>query len=303
MEIREGYKFGGWNNCIRMANDQVELVATTDVGPRIVRFGFIGEQNLFREFKQDQGKTGGDQWRIYGGHRFWHGPEASPRCYFPDNQPVAYAIEGDTLKLTQSVETTTGMQKQIEITLSQTSQARLVHRIINHNLWDISLAPWCLTVMNLEGRVIVPQEPYQSWEERLTPVRPLVLWGYTDMSDPRWTWSKKYIQLRQDPGISSRQKLGILNTLGWMAYALNGQVFIKRYGYDPYAAYTDFGVNTEIYTDADILEMETLGNYSPVCPGGSIEHTENWYLFKAQVGTDDVSIDKNVLPLIEEIKQ
>ncbi|MGM0366023.1 MAG: hypothetical protein ACQEP5_05750 [Actinomycetota bacterium] len=302
MKIEEKYSYGGWNNCIRMANDEVELVATTDVGPRIVRFGFIGGQNLFREFKQEQGKTGGDEWRIYGGHRLWHGPEASPRCYFPDNRPVGYEIDGDTLTLTQGIETTTGMQKQIEITLSGDNHVRLLHRIINHNLWDISFAPWSITVMNLKGRAIVPQEPYQSWEERLTPVRPLVMWGYTNMSDPRWTWSKRYIQLRQDPGNSSRQKLGILNTLGWMAYCLGGQVFIKRYGYDPCAAYTDFGVNTEIYTDADILETETLGSYGPVCSGGCAEHTENWYLFKADVGNDDVSIDKNILPLTEEME-
>ncbi|GAJ16373.1 unnamed protein product, partial [marine sediment metagenome] len=54
-------------------------VVTTDVGPRIVRFGFVGDQNLFREFKQQQGKTGGDKWLIYGGHRFWHAPEEKLR--------------------------------------------------------------------------------------------------------------------------------------------------------------------------------------------------------------------------------
>ncbi len=297
MKIEERFDYNGWNNCIKMSDGDVELVATTDVGPRIIRFGHIGERNLFGENKKDLGKVGGDQWRIYGGHRFWHGPEASPRCYFPDNQPVAYEMQGSTLKLTQGIETTTGMQKQIEVSLNQ-NHARVLHRIINHNLWDIGLAPWALTVMNLGGRAIIPQEPYQSWEERLTPVRPLVLWGYTDMSDPRWIWSKKYIQLRQDPGSSTRQKLGILNKLGWMAYCLDGQVFIKRFDYDPCCEYTDYGVNTEIYTDPGILEMETLGRYGKVRAGASVEHLEEWHLHKAEAGSDDDSIDKNILTLL-----
>lgn len=94
------------------------------------------------------------------------------------------------------------------------------------------------------------------------------------MDDPRWIWSKKYIQLRQNPKSKTRQKLGILNSLGWVAYYLNGQVFIKRYGFDPEVEYTDFGVNTEIYTDADIFEIETLGTFNAIKPGGYCEHKE-----------------------------
>jgi hypothetical protein len=298
MNIEEKYKFGGWENCIRMTDGDIELVATTDVGPRIVRFGFIGGQNLFREVKKDHGKTGGDEWRMYGGHRLWHGPEANPRSYFPDNQPVDYKIENSTLKLSQRVEATTGMQKQMDVTLTGDSSVKIVHRITNHNLWDISFALWSVTVMGLNGRAIIPQEPFQSWEEKLTPVRPLVLWGYTDMADPRWIWGKKYIQLCQDPTVSARQKIGLLNTLGWVAYVLNGEVFIKNYDYDPLANYIDFGVNTEIYTDADILEIESLGAYNSVHPDDYIEHTERWQLLRAEVGKDESSIDKNVLPLV-----
>jgi hypothetical protein len=298
MNIEEKYKFGGWENCIRMTDGDIELVATTDVGPRIIRLGFIGGQNIFREVENDYGRTGGDAWRMYGGHRLWHGPEANPRCYFPDNQPVDYKVENNTLKLSQRVEAATGMQKQMDVTLTGDNSVKVVHRIINHNIWDISFAVWSITVMGLNGRAIIPQEPFQSWEDKLTPVRPLVLWGYTDMSDPRWIWGKKYIQLRQDPAASARQKLGLLNTPGWAAYILNGEVFIKSYDFDPSAAYIDFGVNTEIYTDADILEIESLGAYNSVHPDDYMEHTERWRLFRAEAGSDESSIDKNVLPLV-----
>ena len=69
MTIREGYKYGGWDNCIKLENDEIELVITADVGPRIIRFGFKDSQNLFKEFSDQIGTTGGDEWKLYGGHR------------------------------------------------------------------------------------------------------------------------------------------------------------------------------------------------------------------------------------------
>ena len=86
--------YGGWKNCIRLTNAEIELIATTDVGPRVIRLGFIGGQNLFKEWKDQLGKTGSDKWVIYGGHRLWHAPEVMPRTYAPDNGPVEYAWDG-----------------------------------------------------------------------------------------------------------------------------------------------------------------------------------------------------------------
>ena len=85
MEVVE---FGGWPNCIRLSNERMELIATTDVGPRIIRLGFVGGQNLFKTFDETLGQTGGDEWHSYGGHRLWVAPEDRNRTYAPDNAPV-----------------------------------------------------------------------------------------------------------------------------------------------------------------------------------------------------------------------
>ena len=90
---------------------------TTDVGPRIIRFGHVGGPNLFCEFEGHLGQTGGDAWLPYGGHRFWHAPEVHPRTYWPDNGPVPHGYAGHTLTLRQPVEGSTGLEKQLEITL------------------------------------------------------------------------------------------------------------------------------------------------------------------------------------------
>jgi hypothetical protein len=280
--------YGGWENCIRLNNGEVDLIATTDVGPRIIRYAFTGEPNVFKEYPTQMGQTGGEEWRIYGGHRLWHAPEAKPRCYWPDNVPVEYEWDGKTLVLTQPVEGSTGIQKEIEITLAaEGSRVAVLHRLINRNLWEIEAAPWCLTVMPAGGRAVLPQEPRQSHSDRLTPVRPLVLWGYTDMADPRWTWGTKYIQLKQDSQATTAQKAGMLNTLGWAAYSLDDRLFIKRYSCNPKATYPDFMCNTEVYTGGDMLELETLGPLAEIEPGGKTESTEDWYLFKESLPVEE----------------
>jgi len=300
----EKVAYKGWDNCIKLGNGSVELIATTDVGPRIVRFGYIGGQNLFGEYEAQLGKTGGTTWNIYGGHRFWHAPEVQERTYVLDNSNIGAEWDGKTLKLLQPVEKETGIEKQIEVTLDPKSdRVAVLHRAINHNLWDVELAPWALTVMNKNGRGIFPQEEYRPHPDYFLPARPLVLWHYTDMSDPRFTWGEKFIQLRQDPKATTKQKFGFLNKQGWIAYELNGEVFMKRYAAVPDAAYPDYGVNTESYTDADMLEMETLGPLSTLpAHGGKAEHVENWHLFKADLGKTDATIEKAIGSWLEKTK-
>ena len=298
----EKVSYGGWPNCIKLSNGQVELVTTTDVGPRVMRFGYVGGQNLFKEYKDQIGKTGGEDWRIYGGHHLWHCPEDHKRTYYPDNTAIKYGWDGKTLKLSQPVETTTGVVKEIEITLdAKSNKAKVLHRLINTNQWDIEASCWALSCMAQGGRIILPQEPYRPHPDYLLAARPLVLWYFTDMSDPRWSWGEKYIQLRQDPDKKTKEKVGMLNKQGWGAYYLNGELFVKRYPYDPDAAYPDYGCNTETFTNGDMLEFETLGPMIKIpANSGKIEHTEHWYLFKSEVSEDESDIDKKVLPLIQK---
>jgi hypothetical protein len=160
-----------------------------------------------------------------------------------------------------------------------------------------------LTVMAQGGRAVFPQEAYRPHPEYLAPARPMTLWHYTDMKDPRWTWGTRYIQLRQDPKATTKQKIGIMNTLGGAAYYLNGDLLLKRYGFDPKAAYADFGCNTETYTDPDMIEVETLAPLAQLQPDGKAEHTEHWFLYRMQLDESEASIDRLILPLVRQTEK
>lgn len=62
--------------------------------------------------------------------------------------------------------------------------------------------------MRYGGVTILPQEPFRSHDEYLLPARPMTLWHYTDLSDPRGSFGKRFIRLRTDDTMEIPQKIG-----------------------------------------------------------------------------------------------
>jgi hypothetical protein len=294
----------GQPNCYRLSNGTVEVVVTTDVGPRIIKYAFIGDENILGEVPDQSVKTELGVWKPWGGHRLWTAPEAMPRSYSPDNDPVVHAAEGRTIRLVQPVEPKTGIQKELAVTLDEQGMGVTVrHLLVNRNLWDVEVAPWALTIMNGGGEVILPQEPYRSHDDFLLPARPMVMWHYTDLSDPRWTIGRKYIRLRSEARLKEPQKIGLGNQRGWGAYLRNRTLFVKRFDWVKDATYPDFGSNTETYTAGSFIELETLAPLVRLAPGAAVEHTERWFLFKdVDAGKTEQTLEAAIQPLVDRTR-
>lgn len=299
----EKISYAGWSNVYRVSNDSVEVYVTTDVGPRIIRYGFVGGDNEFYEAQEFLGKTGGTEWVNYGGHRLWHAPEMRPRTYAPDNDPVSVEKLSNGVTVTQATEATTGIQKEMEITLAEdSSRVVVLHRLRNNNQWAVEFAPWALSVMAAGGVGIIPQPVKGSHEEYLLPVSNLVLWAYTNMADPRWTWGNQYILLRQDSNATTPQKVGAYVQQGWAAYARSNHLFVKLAYPNEQATYPDRGASIEMFTNKVMLEVETLGPTEKVASGAWVEHIEQWFLFDGvPAPTNDADVAANVLPKVEAV--
>jgi len=293
----EKVSYGGWPNCLRLADEDVELILTTDVGPRVIRYGFIGGQNMFKEFADQLGGIGEAAWKPRGGHRIWVAPEVVPDTYLPDNGPVHAIAREDRVELTPPVEALTGLEKSIAVQL-RSSGVTVTHRIRNAGLKPRTLAPWALSMMAPGGVGITKFPPRGTHPEDLPPTNPLVMWAFTDLSDLRWTFTQKYLILRQDPDQRTPQKLGHFNEKTMGAYLLGSDLFVKRYDADPSKTYTDFGASYETFTNSDFLELETLGPLEEVAPGATVEHVERWSLHQNVEITEwtDAELDR-VLPL------
>ncbi len=275
----EKVSYGGWPNCFRIADEDVELIVTTDVGPRVIRYGFIGGQNLFKEFGGQMGRSGEASWQPRGGHRIWMAPEIVPDTYALDNAPVRSRILENGVELGQPVEPETGLEKSIALELLPNG-VTVTHRIRNAASKARTLAPWALSMMAPGGVGITKFPPRGSHPENLPPTNPLIMWAFTDLSDPRWTFTKNHLILRQDPGNAAPQKLGLFNERTVGAYLLGSDLFVKRYDANPSKTYADFGASYETFTNGDFLELETLGPLQEVAPGAAVEHVERWSLHR-----------------------
>jgi hypothetical protein len=295
-------KYQGWN-CVRLANKHIEAIVTLDVGPRVIRFGFIGMKNEFKEYPAMIGRKGGSKWRIYGGHRLWHAPEDLVRTYCPDNMPVAVEPIKHGVRVIQSVEKATGIQKEMDICLHPKKDwVTVIHRLRNTALFDVELAPWALSVMAPGGTCVIPLPPRGVHPKDCLPCNTLAMWPYTDMSDPRWTWGNKYVLLRQesDPRKAKPQKIGAWVPDGWAAYANAGNLFVKSFHPICDARYPDLGCCFETFTNQDMLEVETVGPLVSMAKGDDFEHIEHWHLYgQVPVPKSDRDVDRNIRPKIK----
>ena len=298
-------EFSGWPNCHALSNGSIQLIVTGDVGPRVVFFGFEGGANELVILPDDAGQTGGADYRFYGGHRLWHAPEHMPRTYEPDNDPVQVeAIDGG-LRFTPAVEETTGIQKQLDVVMSPGEEhVRLIHRLTNHGLWSVELAPWALTMCAPGAVGIAPLPPEGDHASNLLPRTSINLWAYTHMADPRWEWGNRVVMLRQDEGRESPQKVGLFAHDGWIACANHGHLLLKTFAVYPAQPHPDRGSNVELFTNNLLLEIETLGPLTQLEPGASVEHIEDWYLLD-DIPTPQTEADviAHILPRVESITQ
>mgnify|MGYP006983355455 FL=1 len=268
---------GTHKNCVELVSGDFRIAVTTAVGPRVIG-GFIGKSdNIFKVLPNREMKGVKTGFKLYGGHRLWHSPEAAPRSYAADNEPVRVTETEDGVLFENDPEGLTGIQKSILIESLGENQFRLTHVLRNCNQWDIALAPWALSVMAPGGMAVIPQArdpqgyPY-------APDRSLTLWAYSTYADPRIVYGDKYIGLKQDPAATGPCKIGFNADEGWIGY-VNGGVALVKY-FDVYDRneyeYPDNGCNVESYSCADFCEIETVAPLYTLAPGDECEHVEVW---------------------------
>lgn len=266
---------------LRLANGEVEVTMPTAYGPRVLEYRRAGGNNVLGLVPPDPhalATSFGEPWHIRGGHRLWYAPEDEIRTYHPDNVPVLTTVADGTVTLAQAPEAHTGIVKTLTVTLAASgTEVTIGHRLDHRGRDPIELAPWALTVMAAGGTAVFPQAPFVPHPVALRPARPLVLWPFTRMADPRFTWGDGFVRLRHDANANGAQKIGLYDGLGYLAYLLPDVTFVKTHRPMP-GTHADYGCNVETFTDQRILELETLGPLVRLEPGRAVLHEETWRL-------------------------
>lgn len=279
--------FMGFKGALELNNGIVKLIVSVDVGPRVLFYGFVNGQNFFHIFADQSAPINDDQWHSYGGHRLWYAPETAARTYYPDNAPVDWTFENNTLTLNCPDETSRWLGKKIQITMDENStRVQVDHVLKNIGMWPLKVSLWSISVMAPGGTLKVPQTPYiphgGGSGETFAPGRSIVLWPFTPMDDPRFCWGSKFVEMRQDNQYDSKLKFGMLNEQKYALYELNGEVFRKEFDCFADQTYPDMNCNCEFFTMPDFLEVESLSPMLELVEGQSATHTEVWSLCPAE---------------------
>ena len=285
-----------WGELLLFSNGEIELQIPINIGPRITAFRLVDGANIFYEAPDIKEHFGSDEWFPYGGHRLWHAPEQNPRSYYPDNQPVRIVEEDGFVEVIQDVERTTGIQKKIRIHRASTgNNVRMDHILINQGHWPIEFAGWSLSVLDKGGKAVIPLPKKIPFPEMLLPSFPIIVWPYTELNDPRLKFSERYIHVSQAPGAKFPLKIGAACEKNWVGYFINNNFFVKKFEFQAGCTYPDFGSCVEIYTDGEMLELETLSPVQRIQPGEALIHSEEWELWKTKgVPQSDLEIDASI---------
>lgn len=285
-EIKDYLDYG---KVLSLTNGVIEAYVTVDVGPRIIRFGYVGGQNFMcdnrnaaapkddAEFQSFFGE--GKRWEILGGHRIWTSPESYPHSYYPDLDPVSYEITENGAIFTPNAETETGFQKQLEIKMDpDDANMHVTMRVTNIAAAPQEFSIWGLTVSATGGTLVIPMNDNDTG---LLANRNISVWPYTNLADSRLHFGKHYVTLRQDPNANQALKLGFDLNQAEAYYCLGCDIFRKAYEtYHPQEKYPDNNCSFETYTCSGFIEVESLSPLKSVNPNETVSLTEHWSLHK-----------------------
>lgn len=267
--------YKNYGKCVCLDNGTIKLIATTDVGPRIVFFGPSGGTNmLFEDIDRNfyEMNNGYGVWYAYGGHRMWLAPEVMPETYLPDNVKIEAFFDNGVLTLRPAM---TKFDKQFEIvvTMGEGNSVVIDNKITNCSDKPAEFAPWSVTGLAAGGIEVIP---LCKDDNGFLPNRTMALWSYSDIKDERFELNNGYALLKQDSKKKQPFKAGFNVTGKQIVYIKDQQVL--KVTFDDYKKieYPDFCCNFETYTNDLFLECEILGELRIYQPGETASVREVW---------------------------
>jgi hypothetical protein len=148
------------------------------------------------------------------------------------------------------------------------------HTLANAGSATIHAAPWAITQLRLGGVALVPTRVTEI--EGLQATHSLVLWPYTDLSDPRLSWRGRALMV--DTVAGPPFKIGIGPRPGQFGYLIDRHLFIKEVPSAGHGDYPDRGAVGQIYVNDRFCELESVGPLVALDPGSEVRHRELWSL-------------------------
>lgn len=289
--------FYGYDDCIRLSNESVEVILCPAAGGRVLRYALKGKNILYLP-------PGNEGWVWDGGNekasmdagRFDIGPEQIvPRRNKLWKGRWKGEITGEReAQLKSPVDEGPGVSLVRAFKLAaQGSKLECKQTIVSASDTPVEYCHWSRTFATGKGICIVPltkpgrfSEGYVRYESgKLLNMKP---------TDEHVKRVGDYLIVSDHP---KNPKLGFDSMEGWLAYhSTDDLLFVKKFPTYPQRAYNEVaGLTISIwYPDRDMVELEPIGPRERLEKrGDSASFTETWFLVDHKYPNDDqVSPDK-----------
>jgi hypothetical protein len=264
-------------DALRLVNEKGdELVALTEVGPRIISFKPEGKENFLYVNKKEieKVKKGDSTWYSFGGSRLWVAPEYE-LTYTPDNLPCDTVVEGNKAKIVAPVDEQTGLRRMIEIEVGRDTFS-ITHRIKNERTHLFTAGLWVLTCLApyKGAEIYLPWGGDSSWDVKDMRYWKKWLVHGSNIASRQWKPTAEFFIVKTT---LEQGKVGFPNRRGFALYRCKKLSFIKKSDYIETAQYPDDGCTFEVYTSKDFYELETLSPLYCMKPGAAYTHKEEWW--------------------------
>jgi hypothetical protein len=249
------------------------LEAATEFGPRLTGLRRDEGPELFAQLDSDVAIDHPDSgtFRFHGGHRLWAAPEIPAITYAPDDHPCDVSAGSDELTITAPTDAA-GLVKQLSVRLDGNGLV-VDHRLTNAASESAAVASWAITQFRLGGLALLPIGPGTAGDE-FQADRSLVLWPYTDLTDPRLSWQERAVVVEAAAG--PRFKIGSGPSPGRLGYLIDRQLFTKQITSAGAGSYADRGAVGQVFVEDSFCELESVGPIVALELGSSVTHREIW---------------------------
>jgi hypothetical protein len=276
MEWRK-VSFGKRELCYEITLNNLKMIVTADVGPRILFFGFKDGENVLFHDKEEKLSIG--EMKLYGGHRFWISPE-SKDTYNPDNTPCKVEEEKDKISFI-SFDPITQIEKKLSI-LEKNGNFIVRHILTNKGKTLYPGAIWALTcIPPKKGIIFFPWGTRGNWQ-----LKKIIYWQRWGESSGTNVKSSQFVP-EEDLFLiypsGEEGKVGTAGYEGFVGVTTDNYTFIKKFNYIEGALYPDDNCAIEVYTSPNFCELETLSPMYTLIPNAEVKHDEEWILLPYKV--------------------
>ena len=284
-----------WTNCYKISNDSVSVIIVPEAGGRVLSYSLNNKNIIYQSSSQDGKKLSNwlSNWFDPDGGRFDLGPESENNGPKWSNDTLymgAYTVEVTgkySITLTSMVDKTMGAFVNREFTLDSASS----HLVVRQTVTNIKHSQshfyfWGRTLVKYGGTMIFPLHEDSKYPLGWGDFTSAGGWSFNTVN-PKLSYANHHdsiLTLKPTVGTSGN-KFGIDSNDGWMAYAYDGQLMVKRFKYVKGGSYKEPGAATIVaYTNGNsFTELEPIGNEVLQHYMESSTFEEHWWLMSYPV--------------------